>query len=237
MLDVVTALPTSSAVSERKRLHDLANLLTGLMAAVEDLRRDLEEIRDAPDQASERVVRSLESARFIDEASQMVSKLLFGPDTLAPSPPSHAEVAHCVDLAVRSARLPEGLVQLDIGAVGPVACPPDAVTRVVLNLVLNAVAALPETPVLGSVCVSVFESASGWVTIEVTDRGRGMSVEERDLAFEIGFSRSPGGSGLGLSICRNLLSAHGGQIALLDNPSGGTTARVRLLQASVPRLL
>jgi signal transduction histidine kinase len=67
------------------------------------------------------------------------------------------------------------------------------------------------------------------VTIRVTDSGRGMEPEEVARAFDR-FYRSPGssGSGLGLSIAKNLVEAHGGSIGLTSEAGRGTTVEVRL---------
>ena len=63
--------------------------------------------------------------------------------------------------------------------------------------------------------------------IAVTDRGSGISPVNLAHVFEPFFtSGKPRGTGLGLAICRNILDAHGGDIALESDVGQGTTARV-----------
>ncbi len=105
---------------------------------------------------------------------------------------------------------------------------PEKLQRVLFNLIQNAIR---HTPADGSVTV-LAESNGAGVEIEVADNGRGLSPEEREHAFEPfyrggdGAARSPGeGTGLGLTICRAIVEAHGGEIWFADSVRG---ARVRM---------
>jgi signal transduction histidine kinase len=64
--------------------------------------------------------------------------------------------------------------------------------------------------------------------IVISDRGPGISPEDRTKIFEPFFSKRTGGSGLGLSVCMGIARAHGGTIAVENNPHGGATFRVRI---------
>jgi two-component system, OmpR family, sensor histidine kinase KdpD len=85
----------------------------------------------------------------------------------------------------------------------------------------------PETPVTVAV-----HNGSGTVTVEVTDRGRGIPPQEQGRIFQRLY-RSPGvehqipGSGLGLSIALNIVRAHHGDLTVTSHP-GETTFRMRL---------
>ncbi|MBI2431296.1 MAG: sensor histidine kinase, partial [Candidatus Hydrogenedentes bacterium] len=61
------------------------------------------------------------------------------------------------------------------------------------------------------------------VEVRLTDQGSGLQPEARERLFQPFFTTKTTGTGLGLAICRRIVEAHGGTIALLDNPGGGTT--------------
>jgi signal transduction histidine kinase len=113
----------------------------------------------------------------------------------------------------------------------PVRANPEKLQRVLFNLIQNAIR---HTPADGSVTVMA-ESREASVEVEVADTGEGLAPEDRERVFEPfyrggnGAARSGGGTGLGLTICRAIVEAHGGQIWLADSPRG---ARVRF---SLPR--
>jgi len=97
--------------------------------------------------------------------------------------------------------------------------------RVLDNLVANAIG---HTPAGGSVTLRA-EGAERLVAVSVADTGSGMEPELAGRAFER-FTKAPGsrGSGLGLSIAKDIVEAHGGDIRLESEPGSGTTVTVRL---------
>jgi signal transduction histidine kinase len=104
-----------------------------------------------------------------------------------------------------------------------------AFKQVVLNLLSNAV----KFTDVGQVTLTA-GLAEGGLVVTVADTGIGIAPEVMPRLFEpfhqghAGLSRKYGGSGLGLSICRNLVELHGGQINLVSTPQMGTTVTVRL---------
>jgi signal transduction histidine kinase len=102
---------------------------------------------------------------------------------------------------------------------------PVRIREVIGNLVSNA---LRHTPAGGSVTVRARDADAG-VELQVHDTGSGMTPEDLARAFDR-FYKSPGsrGSGLGLTIARNLVVAHGGSIRAASEPGGGTTVTVAL---------
>ena len=118
-------------------------------------------------------------------------------------------------------------VHLDLEASGlrPILVDPARIRQVMTNLVANAVRF---TPAGGRIVLSAVGTDDA-VTIRVSDTGPGMAPDEVEHAFDR-FYRSPGssGSGLGLSIARNLVEAHGGRIGLTSEPGAGLTVEVVL---------
>jgi PAS domain S-box-containing protein len=68
----------------------------------------------------------------------------------------------------------------------------------------------------------------GRCVVEVSDDGPGVPPGARDRVFEPFFTTKTRGTGLGLPTAKRIVEAHGGEIALVDRPGGGTTARVVL---------
>lgn len=103
-------------------------------------------------------------------------------------------------------------------------------SQVFLNLLVNAAQALPENHLVQNEIMVAIWSEAGKVLIEVQDTGRGMAPEELARAFEPFFTtKAPGvGSGIGLSICRSIVSEMGGEITCDSRSQVGTTFRVEL---------
>jgi nitrogen fixation/metabolism regulation signal transduction histidine kinase len=91
------------------------------------------------------------------------------------------------------------------------------IEQVLINLVKNArEAGAP----IDSIEVQVTEHAGGW-RIQVLDRGSGMSEDVLRGALLPFFSTKPSGAGLGLTICREVIEAHGGRLSLANRTEGG----------------
>jgi nitrogen fixation/metabolism regulation signal transduction histidine kinase len=97
-------------------------------------------------------------------------------------------------------------------------------SRAVHNLVLNACEASP----VGST-VEVRTAANGrTAVVEILDRGRGLAPEVRGRLFEPYVSTKARGSGLGLSLVRDIATQHGGSVTLADREGGGARAILTL---------
>lgn len=107
-------------------------------------------------------------------------------------------------------------------------CDPSAVTRVLVNLLQNAVAYTPEGRSIWIGCTKSTEM----VTITVTDQGKGIPADQLGLIFDrfhrvnASRGRESGGSGLGLAIARAIVEAHGGTIVLESTYGEGTTLKI-----------
>ncbi len=103
----------------------------------------------------------------------------------------------------------------------------DQFKQVLLNVIQNAIEA---TPLGKPITVTLAQLAHGvepGLEIAVTDQGSGISPAHLPHVFEPFFtSGKPRGTGLGLAICRNILDAHGGDMALESESGSGTTVRV-----------
>jgi signal transduction histidine kinase len=74
----------------------------------------------------------------------------------------------------------------------------------------------------------VSTTTQGDARIEVRDRGSGIAPDALGKIFQPFVTTKPDGLGLGLAICRTIVTAHGGQISAANNPEGGATFAVSL---------
>jgi two-component system nitrogen regulation sensor histidine kinase NtrY len=96
--------------------------------------------------------------------------------------------------------------------------------QVMINLLKNAAesGSAPE-----AVTVGVHPRAQGFL-IEVADRGTGLSEQVLRDALLPFFSTKPSGTGLGLTLCREIIEAHGGRLTLANRPGGGAMVSIHL---------
>ncbi|TDK50162.1 sensor histidine kinase [Antarcticimicrobium luteum] len=116
-------------------------------------------------------------------------------------------------------------LELDLAAGGQIAMNETELQQVLVNLMINAVQAMPE----GGTLSLRTGSAQGTLTIEVRDTGIGMDAELQARIFDPFFSTKRNeGTGLGLSITRDLIQRAGGDISVSSAPGAGSCFQVRL---------
>lgn len=102
----------------------------------------------------------------------------------------------------------------------------EQIKRVMINLLDNAVAAIPSK---GRISIKLFyDKALRIVRIEVADTGTGISHEDKERLFEPYFSTKRSGTGLGLAIVSRIISDHNGSIRVEDNKPRGTKFMIEL---------
>jgi C4-dicarboxylate-specific signal transduction histidine kinase len=96
--------------------------------------------------------------------------------------------------------------------------------QVVLNLLLNAFDAMKECPPTErQVKLSIEHKDAGLIQTAVSDRGPGLSSDKLNKIFEPFYTTKKEGLGMGLSICRSIIEAHGGRLWAENNPDRGAT--------------
>jgi nitrogen fixation/metabolism regulation signal transduction histidine kinase len=154
------------------------------------------------------------------------------------------QLAHLAEQFSQYARLPEPrLAPMDLGATArdaaslhgqgaaevrfvadgalPVRGDPTLLSRAVGNLILNACEASPA----GAAVEVHARSEGGEAVVEVLDRGPGVDESVRGRVFEPYVSTKARGSGLGLSLVRDIAVQHGGRVTLESRDQGGARAR------------
>lgn len=206
--------------------HELTRPLTGIRAAVETLHDDADagiEIREVLFTGIEEEVARLERlvGTLQSRHHQVLRRIQVSPIEISLERVIRASAATFEPVAARQGvallvELPFGLARIRADE--------DRLIQVLTNLLDNA---LKFTPRGGQVTVQVNEQTDAlWV--QVTDTGVGIAPEELPFVFQQFYrgaeSRPPEkrGMGLGLAICREIITAHGGQIWVENNPDQGT---------------
>lgn len=102
------------------------------------------------------------------------------------------------------------------------------IRQIVMNLVTNAAEAVVGNDGVISVTTRLDPSAAGFVCLEVSDTGCGMTEEQQAKIFDPFFTTKFAGRGLGLAVVQGVVRTHGGSIALESSPGRGTTFRIFL---------
>jgi len=126
-----------------------------------------------------------------------------------------------------------GKVEIEGAARAPYRGHPQTLKRCLGNLIDNAVK-------YGNSATIVVEDAAKQLRICVRDEGPGIPEGELERVFEPfhrlegSRNRSTGGTGLGLTIARNIAQAHGGELVLRNRPAGGLEAVLTLPRLGNP---
>jgi two-component system sensor kinase FixL len=102
------------------------------------------------------------------------------------------------------------------------------IQQVLVNLIRNAIEVLLEAPGPRELGIETASAGDGTVQVSVADSGAGLAPEVRAHLFQPFVTTKQKGMGLGLSICRTIVEAHGGKIWVETRPQGGTVFRFTL---------
>ncbi len=205
----------------RKLAHEIKNMLTPIQLSMQLLERQSDAV---PETARGSVKRSLEVAlRELEHLTHLAEQF----SQYARLPEPRFERLDLDEVARSVATLAGGTgVSLECGAPHPVEARGDRLllTRAIHNLVINACEASPAGGM-----VEVHAAAhDGAAEVEVLDRGAGLPAELQSRLFEPYVSTRKRGSGLGLSLARDIARQHGGNVTLENRPGGGARACLRI---------
>ncbi len=220
MVDRLDAVERERALMLSSISHDLRTPLTALRASVEAIRDGVAADPDQYLSGMERQVRALSA--LVDDL-QLHSRLVSGTMELQRL---RLDLTELADEAMETVRpiaetrkislLLEARHRVMVDADG------SQLARVIRNLLENAIRHAPD----GSVVLVQIDEHDASATLRVVDQGPGFPTDFRDRAFEPFTRADPardtrtGTAGLGLSIARGIVTAHGGSIGVGDGPGG-----------------
>ncbi len=201
--------------------HEIRNPLAGIAGVIEIVGRDL-----PPNSPARSVIKDAKEEAV--QINRILTDLL---DTARPRPPQfrvsdlRATADHAVMFARQQAITKRIMVELDVsGTIPPVEHDPNQINQVLLNLLLNAIQAMDKP---GIIRVSL-ENDDDDVLITVADEGKGIPAENLPNIFRPFFTTKGHGTGLGLSLARRIVEAHGGQIEVASEVGRGSRFTIRL---------
>ena len=202
----------------RRLAHEFKNILTPMSLSLHRLRRR------APQVPEEHRTAVAESLASMDQAVDDLTRLAEQFSQYARLPEPRFERLDLAQVVREAARLhePERVTVLVAPAAKPLSVSADRLllSRAVHNLLLNACEASPDGGTIEVRAVSV----GGDAVVEILDRGVGLAAEVRERLFEPYTSTKARGSGLGLSLVRDIAVGHGGRVTLTDREGGGARA-------------
>jgi signal transduction histidine kinase len=201
--------------------HDIGNLFASVMGhaqilqhdAPADLQRDLRAILLAASDGHFLLRRMLSSSAHtgVGSSAQVVALPALIQDALSLTRPFWEPRPK---IAIRTLMAPTPPVQAHAAEL----------REVLVNLIINAVAAMPSGGVLTLRCFAVDER----VVLEVIDTGRGIAREHQAAIFQPFTSTREGGHGLGLSVSRAIVEGYGGTLTIRSAPGQGATFALAL---------
>jgi len=204
--------------------HELRNPLGAIKNAVYYIRGKV--VRSELAQKEPRVIEFLEIMDDeIASSTKIISDLLSFSRVGKPAV-SPARMDKVIDDALSHTPIPENieLTKKVMASLPEVEIDADQIRQVLVNMITNAVQAMPEGGEL-----AIAASAKGsFMEVEIADTGCGIAEEVMDKLFEPLYTTKAKGIGLGLAVCKSIMDRHDGYIVVASSVGKGTTFTIKL---------
>jgi signal transduction histidine kinase len=221
--------------------HDLRNPLMIVQGAIDLMRRGLSgdpAASSSGDPAAQNLrpasARVLSCLREAETAIARMAEIVAGLNvsqrrTAATTTDDLADVVRLSIACLHGTLRQRGALRVDLQTVPRVKGSPTALSQLLLNLLVNALEALPQGGAVGSaVTVRLLRDGDAAV-VEVQDTGVGIAPQVLDRVFDPFFTtKEDGGTGLGLAISKRIVDEIGGSIRVTSEPGAGSRFTVRL---------
>ena len=174
----------------------------------------------------------LDSAREALSGAYRIKDITFGLGTFSKfddDQPAPVEIKYPIEcahtLAFNELKYRARLVK-ELNKVPVINASEGGLSQVFLNLLINAAQSIDEGNVANNEIRVRSWAAAGWIHAEVKDTGKGINPEDMERIFEPFYSSRPGGTGMGLPICRDIVESYGGRIQVESEPGVGTRVKV-----------
>lgn len=206
--------------------HEIKNPLTPMKLSVQHLQRSSEEDPAKQEQNLKRITQTL--IEQIDQLSAIATEF----SNFAKMPRTNNEEVDLKEEIIKILKLFHSTDDIEIQTnflnklPAMVLADREQLSRVFINLVKNAIQAVPEDR-NGKISISL-ETTKNKTIVKVMDNGRGIPVELGDKLFQPNFTTKSSGMGMGLAIVKNIIENAGGKIRYETVPEEGTTFIVEL---------
>ncbi len=206
--------------------HEIKNPLTPMKLSVQHLQRSAEEDAVKQKQNLKRITQTL--IEQIDHLSAIATEF----SNFAKMPRTNNEEVDLKEKIVKISKLFHSTEDIDIQTTFSNRVPAivladrEQLSRVFINLMKNAIQAIPEDR-KGILGISM-ETTDSKAIVKIMDNGRGIPVELGDKLFQPNFTTKSSGMGMGLAIVKNIIEHAGGEIRYETVPGEGTTFIVEL---------
>ena len=166
-----------------------------------------------------------EQIRKMDRIIQQVLHFARPRDPQFLPPGLNEVVRHCLDMSKMYLIKAQVEVSIDLRKdLPPIVMDFNQICQVLMNLIINSIEAMPGGGKL-KISTSLHEESQGQI-LEIQDTGSGILEEDKGRIFDPFFTRKPEGTGMGLSISRQIVEKHGALMELDSTPGVGTTFRL-----------